>query len=144
MGIVVSSLVYPFMLLWIGFGVGHVILGQTVSVNYPLLAIDCINVVLGFLSFHGLGRSTAAGREIAAPVLRWLPIYWLLIAAAAWRALWQLHSAPFLWEKTPHSPAEGLPSTAALQADGRVHRNSWPEPMISASSLPITSRSRPL
>jgi hypothetical protein len=31
-----------------------------------------------------------------------MPIYWVLISAAAYRAIWQLSSAPFLWEKTAH------------------------------------------
>ena len=33
------------------------------------------------------------------------PLYWLLISAATYRALWQLLRAPFLWEKTPHGTA---------------------------------------
>lgn len=30
------------------------------------------------------------------------PIYWVLMSFAAWRALWQLISKPFYWEKTTH------------------------------------------
>ncbi|BBX94915.1 glycosyltransferase [Mycobacterium lacus] len=43
-----------------------------------------------------------------------LPVYWLAHWAAAWRALYQLVTAPFLWEKTAHrattaeSPARRL------------------------------------
>ncbi|MEZ5839103.1 MAG: hypothetical protein R3D02_01285 [Hyphomicrobiales bacterium] len=33
-----------------------------------------------------------------------LPAYWLLISAAAYRAVYQLWRDPFLWEKTPHTP----------------------------------------
>jgi glycosyltransferase XagB len=32
----------------------------------------------------------------------WMPVYWLLISFAAYRAIWQLFRDPFLWEKTPH------------------------------------------
>jgi glycosyltransferase XagB len=32
----------------------------------------------------------------------WMPLYWLLISFAAYRAVWQLYRDPFLWEKTPH------------------------------------------
>jgi hypothetical protein len=32
-----------------------------------------------------------------------LPIYWLLMSFAAYRAIWQLFRRPYLWEKTPHS-----------------------------------------
>jgi hypothetical protein len=31
-----------------------------------------------------------------------MPAYWLLISAAAYRALWQFMAAPFKWEKTEH------------------------------------------
>ena len=34
-----------------------------------------------------------------------MPLYWLLISAAAYRALWQFMTARFEWEKTEH----GLP-----------------------------------
>ncbi|BBX76162.1 glycosyltransferase [Mycobacterium shinjukuense] len=49
-----------------------------------------------------------------------LPMYWLAHWVAAWRALYQLVTAPFLWEKTTHrgaavveSAAEQLPLSAA-------------------------------
>ncbi|MCB1434980.1 MAG: hypothetical protein KDK75_21340, partial [Alphaproteobacteria bacterium] len=31
-----------------------------------------------------------------------MPIYWLLMSAAAWYALWQFMTAPFHWNKTEH------------------------------------------
>ncbi len=31
-----------------------------------------------------------------------MPLYWLLISAAAYRALWQFVTARFEWEKTEH------------------------------------------
>jgi cellulose synthase/poly-beta-1,6-N-acetylglucosamine synthase-like glycosyltransferase len=34
-----------------------------------------------------------------------LPAYWLLLSAAAWRAVYQLVLKPHHWEKTPHRPA---------------------------------------
>lgn len=61
-----------------------------------------MNVILGFLSFHLLGRTALKNEKMPGPILLWMPIYWAMISAAAWRALWQLHAAPFLWEKTPH------------------------------------------
>ena len=36
-----------------------------------------------------------------------MPIYWLLISAAAYRALWQFVTARFEWEKTEHGLANG-------------------------------------
>ena len=31
-----------------------------------------------------------------------MPVYWLLISLAAYRALYQLIRKPYLWEKTEH------------------------------------------
>jgi glycosyltransferase XagB len=31
-----------------------------------------------------------------------MPLYWLLVSAAAYRALWQFMTARFEWEKTEH------------------------------------------
>ncbi len=44
-----------------------------------------------------------------------MPLYWLLISAAAYRALWQFWTAPFKWEKTEH----GLTRSAAIPAAKR-------------------------
>jgi hypothetical protein len=55
--------------------------------------------VLGFI---GLGRR---GLRRTAWVLLLIPLHWLLLSLAAWRAVWQLVRAPQLWEKTEHGLA---------------------------------------
>lgn len=46
-----------------------------------------------------------------------LPLYWMAHWVAAWRALYQLVTAPFLWEKTAHrGPATAVPATALKSA----------------------------
>lgn len=114
-GIIASSLVFPLMLLWIGYGLVHVVLGESASLDYAVLAIDCMNVAVGFLSFYGLGKSTGEGKAISALVMRSLPLYGQFISDVAWRALWQLQAAPFLWEKTPHKPSEVLPAMTSVR-----------------------------
>ena len=50
--------------------------------------------------------AAAAGRRhqlVSAVFAPLLPAYWLMHWTASWRALYQLISAPFLWEKTPHT-----------------------------------------
>jgi glycosyltransferase XagB len=37
-----------------------------------------------------------------------MPLYWLLISAAAYRALWQFLTARFTWEKTDHGQAQSI------------------------------------
>lgn len=39
-------------------------------------------------------------------VLIFTPLYWLCLSAAAWRALFQLRSDPYKWEKTEHGVEE--------------------------------------
>ncbi len=44
-----------------------------------------------------------------------MPIYWLLLSLAAWRALFQLLLDPYRWEKTEH----GLARTSRLAGNVR-------------------------
>jgi hypothetical protein len=49
-------------------------------------------------------RQQSGGRSSPIWLLA-LPVYWLLISVAGWRALYQLILDPFRWEKTPHGLA---------------------------------------
>lgn len=57
----------------------------------------------GLLAFIGMKRR---GFRASAWGLLTLPVYWLLLSAAAWRALWKLMTAPHQWEKTAHGVAK--------------------------------------
>jgi cellulose synthase/poly-beta-1,6-N-acetylglucosamine synthase-like glycosyltransferase len=63
--------------------------------------------VAGYVSSVVLGAVGLARRGLLsrAWVLLTIPIYWLLLSAAAWRALVKLVARPFEWEKTPHGLA---------------------------------------
>ena len=71
-----------------------------------------VSLILAIIQFVILGvwttlMATAAHRHrltsiVFAPLL---PAYWLMHWTATWRGLYQLISAPFLWEKTPHTAA---------------------------------------
>jgi glycosyltransferase XagB len=43
------------------------------------------------------------GRSSLSPHVLAMPIYWLLVSWAAWRAIAQLAAAPHYWEKTEHA-----------------------------------------
>ena len=45
-----------------------------------------------------------------------MPVYWLLLSLAAWRALFQLLRDPYRWEKTEH----GLARTSRLAGPERA------------------------
>jgi len=72
-----------------------------------LAALYGMSVVTGyltsaFLGWLGLGRR---GLLSTAWVLLLIPLHWLLLSLAAWRALYQLIAAPYVWEKTEHGLA---------------------------------------
>jgi len=65
----------------------------TLTMGYALSAL---------LGFIGLSRRRLLG---SAGYLILTPFYWILLSAAAWRAVFQLMSAPYRWEKTQHGLA---------------------------------------
>lgn len=105
LGMVVSSLVHPLLVVGAGLLTVKLALGMPLSTGQSvLLLVDVANVVCGYTSFLLLGWQTLAPRARRAfwRVVLWTPIYWMLMSAAAWRAVWQLWRNPHLWEKTPH------------------------------------------
>jgi cellulose synthase/poly-beta-1,6-N-acetylglucosamine synthase-like glycosyltransferase len=71
---------------------------------FGLYGVAC---VAGYASSIVLGTVGLARRGLLsrAWVLLTIPVYWLLLSAAAWRALFKLVARPFEWEKTPHGLA---------------------------------------
>jgi hypothetical protein len=59
-------------------------------------------LVSAMLSIIGLARRRILNHAWA---LLLLPVYWLLLSLAAWRALYQLVRDPYRWEKTEHGLA---------------------------------------
>jgi cellulose synthase/poly-beta-1,6-N-acetylglucosamine synthase-like glycosyltransferase len=77
-----------------------------------LLGFDAVTLISGYLISAALGLIGLARRRLlgCAWVLLLLPVYWLLLSLAAWRALFQLLRDPYRWEKTEH----GLALTSRL------------------------------
>lgn len=104
-GMLASVLLHPllfgtFLYLSVEIGMGHV----PGPLKMALLGIDVINIACGYLSFLLLGwRSLGKGeRHGLWKVFLFTPVYWLMMSAAGWRAVWQLWRKPHHWEKTPH------------------------------------------
>ena len=105
-GMILSVLVHPWFYLLIAFDLWQ---GRMLSVPQGvfeqwLLGIGLFNLVAGYVSAIALGTVAAArrGRLGLAAHAVMMPAYWLAISFAAHRALLQLVSAPFYWEKTEH------------------------------------------
>jgi cellulose synthase/poly-beta-1,6-N-acetylglucosamine synthase-like glycosyltransferase len=104
-GLIVSSLLYPLMLVFIAYSGVNLVLENAGTADRGILLYDCMNITMGYLSFHALGKRSPVGKDIKGSILRVIPFYWMLVSVAAWRAVKQLCTQPFLWEKTPHRPA---------------------------------------
>lgn len=72
-----------------------------------LFFIDALNIVGSYTIFVLMGRSRMIAYEKRHVGKRWLamPAYWLILSVAAWRAVVELKTKPFAWNKTPHMPA---------------------------------------
>ena len=108
-GILLSVLVHPifYILLAISAWNGEIMSGATGGPTNGLLVIAMVNLIAGYLSaiLTGAAAVMKRGRLRLALTALTMPVYWLLVSAAAYRALYQLARAPYLWEKTEHKGA---------------------------------------
>jgi hypothetical protein len=111
-GIIISSLAHPLFYLVLAYDAARGTLfqrGGTLGGDI-LLAIAAanfaggyaVNLLLGAMSLRGTGHKGLW------PHVIFIPIYWLYVSAAAYRAVWQLIRAPFYWEKTEHGVSRTL------------------------------------
>ena len=106
-GILLSALVHP---LFYVVALTHLAFGEFLSspaagLTWLLWWIAGVNLALGYVSSMALGALTviARGQWSLVPHVLAMPLYWLLISFAAYRALWQLATDPYKWEKTAHT-----------------------------------------
>jgi len=75
------------------------------------IAAGLLSTVL--IGLMGLARR---GHLRSGWVLAATPLYWACQSIAAWRALWQLWSDPYRWEKTEHGLTQNRQSTEIQRA----------------------------
>jgi hypothetical protein len=78
------------------------------------------------------------------------PLHWILLSVAAWRAVFQLFTAPFAWEKTEHGLARssrratGLAKALAdLDRELGMAKDSGRLPTINAGTTKTSGDRRP-
>ena len=101
-GMLTSMLVHPWFYVLVGWRVWE---GDRVSPDGGLLLGVCgFNLAAGYGAAIGLAVVAVLKEKMPGkiPSLVWLPIYWLAISFAAYRALLDLIFRPFYWEKTAH------------------------------------------
>lgn len=121
-GLILSALVHPWFYV---AAATEAAFGPLRSLDHQALSgvvtvLGLFNLVLGYVAGVALGWVAVAGRgrrKLAAWTLL-MPVYWLLISFAAYRALRQLASTPYKWEKTRHRPRSAFAGACSDTADG--------------------------
>jgi cellulose synthase/poly-beta-1,6-N-acetylglucosamine synthase-like glycosyltransferase len=115
LGTLVQFLLAP--LLWsfwlMLFGIGHPLLDVVPSQAFVALAVMFLTAEATNL---GLGAAAVRARHHAG-LWRWLPalhVYFPLAVVAVYKALWELISAPFYWDKTTHGKYGGAVDTPII------------------------------
>lgn len=105
-GIFASALLHPLCMgLMLALSVLKPVVPQGTGLALILLAgLNLFILLAGYGLAIAVTRRGLRRRGIAGWVgtLATLPLYWLLMSAAAWLAVWQFFTAPFHWNKTDH------------------------------------------
>ncbi len=105
-GLIMSALVHPFFYALLAYFLitGELFLPAETSLGTAFRAIAWVNLGVGYVISILIGMISVCRRRRFRLILSSLlmPVYWLLISLAAYRALYQLIRNPYLWEKTEH------------------------------------------
>jgi cellulose synthase/poly-beta-1,6-N-acetylglucosamine synthase-like glycosyltransferase len=104
--LILSALVHP---LFYGLLAYHAWAGELLAPSGTIAGtvfwtIACTNLAAGYISSILVGAVSAwrrRRRDLVHSAL-FMPVLWLLMSAAAYRAVYQLFRDPYLWEKTEH------------------------------------------
>ncbi len=106
--IIISSLVHPFFIFALAVQLINLGTGEFTSVDSFIIATSVFNLVGGYMTYALLAYAfiQKSNYQSYSKFLFTLPIYWLLISLAGWRALVHIIVKPHEWEKTPHGLAQ--------------------------------------
>lgn len=112
-GTVLAALVHPVFVLWLlaDGATGSLFEPSRSIADWFYKAIVLLPLIGGYVASASLAFVGMRRRGLPAPlwVLLTIPVYWLLLSAAAWRAVWKLIVAPHQWEKTEHGLVRRTP-----------------------------------
>ncbi|HBT67694.1 MAG TPA: glycosyl transferase [Agrobacterium sp.] len=108
-GMLLSSLTHPLLFVSFAFMVMAIRengADMLLSWQGTLFLIDTLNIFGSYAIFVLMGRNRMIAYEKQQIGRRWMaiPLYWLMMSVAAWRAVVELKTRPFVWNKTPHVP----------------------------------------
>jgi cellulose synthase/poly-beta-1,6-N-acetylglucosamine synthase-like glycosyltransferase len=105
-GLVLSALVHPLFYVLLTYQAlsGRLFAPADTLAGAALWTIAWINLAAGYLTSIFVGALSAwrRGQPRLALSALLMPLCWLLVSAAAYRALYQLTTNPYFWEKTEH------------------------------------------
>lgn len=109
-------LINPF--LWSTALLWYVFHPAFIAVLFPgfVRVISLIALIFGNAYFIGTCVMAAVRRKyygLIVPALL-IPAYWLMMSIAAYKALWQLITKPFYWEKTSHGLSTATPHAGVM------------------------------
>ena len=117
-GFSLSSLVHPLFYLAAiaALATSHSLADLTHDLPVAVFNLAVLISGYGVTILAGMAAASARGLKPLMGDTLMMPLYWLLISAGAYKAIFQLMMRPFHWEKTDH----GLSRLTALQL-ARVH-----------------------
>jgi glycosyltransferase XagB len=109
-GMLVAALSHPGMLIFVTLSILSLMqipAPQPGVFTSMMLGIDILNIIGSYAVFFALGATPMTDREKQGMGWKWamIPVYWMAVSLAAWRAVIELRLRPFYWNKTPHSPS---------------------------------------
>ena len=114
-GMLVAALSHPGLIIFITLSVLSLMQIPAPQPNLfttMMLAMDIFNILGSYAVFFVLGATPMSDREKKGVGWKWamIPVYWMAVSLAAWKAVIELRLKPFHWNKTPHRPSRsGLP-----------------------------------
>jgi hypothetical protein len=105
-GLVLLALLHPLFYAILAYHAasGQLFAPAQTQAGAVLWAAAWSNLAAGYLTSIAVGAASAwrRGQPGLARSALMMPLCWLLASAAAYRALYQLATDPYLWEKTEH------------------------------------------
>jgi cellulose synthase/poly-beta-1,6-N-acetylglucosamine synthase-like glycosyltransferase len=114
-GNVLAALIYPVFIAGALYELAMAVPSDQGLTAALLAGLHATTLVAGFLAsaFVGWLGLKRRGLGAGAWVLVLIPLHWMLLSLAAWRALYQLLRDPYRWEKTEHGLAHSSRRLAA-------------------------------
>ncbi len=111
-GTVMSALVHPwfYVLAAIDLASGAFLASPSTLLGAPFWLTASLSLTVGYLAAMALALLALRTRGARSLIVQvpLMPIYWLLVSAAAYRAVWQFATARFTWEKTEHGLSHSM------------------------------------